>query len=176
VVQSPGVSMVARPIVSRPGDRASKAVELISKVPGKELVHIAVSGAAGLATRTPVGLVWHAQEHLAEDYYLSPTANPIVSGFHDWVWEGTVSHLFESSESSSQSGPNVRGDQNGGSGGTLVFSSYGSLPPGTAVHKAGWNPDTSDFFKKRGKHHCKKGYTLAKVGGAMMCIKLPRKK
>jgi len=66
--------------------------------------------------------------------------------------------------------------QHGGARGTPVYSSYGSLPAGTAVHKAGWNPDTSDFFKKRGKHHCKKGYTLAKVGGAMMCIKLPRKK
>ena len=96
----------------------------------------------------------------------SPT---YVRGMGAVLMTGYAYDFFESLASSAQSY-----QQHGGARGTPVYASYGSLPPGTAVHKAGWNPDTSDFFKKRGKHHCKKGYTLAKVGGAMMCIKLPR--
>jgi len=89
-----------------------------------------------------------------------------------WLWQNTALKDIYGSRASSASSS----QQHGGARGIPVYSSYGSLPPGTAVHKAGWNPDTSDFFKKKGKHHCKKGYTLAKVGGAMMCIKLPGKK
>ena len=89
------------------------------------------------------------------------------------LWD-RATHWFPGDKSSESSAKSYQ--QHGGSGGTPVYSSYGSLPAGTAVHKAGWNPDTSDFFRKKGKHHCKKGYTLAKIGGAMMCIKLPRRK
>ena len=89
------------------------------------------------------------------------------------LWD-RATDWFPSEESQASSASSYQ--QHGGARGTPVFNSYGSLPPGTAVHKAGWNPDTSDFFRKKGKHHCKKGYTLAKIGGAMMCIKLPRKR
>ena len=82
---------------------------------------------------------------------------------------GYVYDYFRNSAGSSSSSY----QQNGGP--VETFRSYSDLPRGTPVHKANWNPDKLDFMRKRGKHWCKKGYTLVKIGGAMMCAKLPRK-
>jgi len=126
-------------------------------------------GGAGLAS-TPAKDLVYASAYAYSRPLMAQTPK-YVRGAAAVVGTGYAYDYFKSLESSAMSY-----QQHGGSGGTPVYSSYGSLPAGTAVHKAGWNPDISDFFRKKGKHHCKKGYTLAKIGGAMMCIKLPRKR
>lgn len=140
-----------------------------------EVSHLAVSGAVStVAKRNPYVFVATGLAH-AGSHYLSKVfrGDEVYTVTDDnIIWHNPVHNDILVSPASSASSY----QQHGGARGTPVYSSYGSLPAGTALHKAGWNPDTSDFFRKKGKHHCKKGYTLAKIGGAMMCIKLPRKR
>ncbi len=140
-----------------------------------EVSHLAISGAVSTVAKrnlyvfVATGLV-HAGSHFLSKVLRGDDVYTVTND--NIIWQNPVYSDISESQASSASSY----QQHGGPGDILVFSSYGSLPAGTAVHKAGWNPDTSDFFRKKGKHHCKKGYTLAKIGGAMMCIKLPRKK
>lgn len=86
---------------------------------------------------------------------------------------GYVYDYFRNSSGSSSTSY----QQNGGP--VETFSSVGDLPPGTRVMKPIWHahksPMDSPQARKRGRHSCKKGWKLVKVGGAMKCVKFRRK-
>ena len=86
---------------------------------------------------------------------------------------GYVYDYFRNSAGSSSSSY----QQNGGP--VETFSSVGDLPPGTRVMKPTWHahksPMDSPQARKRGRHSCKKGWKLVKVGGAMKCVKFKRR-
>jgi hypothetical protein len=144
-----------------------------------EVSHLAISGAVStVAKRNPYVFVAAGLIH-AGSHYLSKVnrGDDVYTVSDDKIlWHNPVHNDILVSSASSASSY----QQHGGARGTPVYSSWDDFDrkvgSGAHVHKAGWDPDTKDFFRKKGKHRCKKGYTLVKIGGAMMCAKFPRKR
>jgi hypothetical protein len=116
-----------------------------------------------------VGTYMIGREVLTKPVIRRQTKGAVVSHSAGYVYD-----YFRNSAGSSSSSY----QQNGGP--VEIFSSVGDLPPGTRVMKPTWHahksPMDSPQARKRGRHSCKKGWKLVKVGGAMKCIKFRRKK
>ncbi len=150
-------SVYPRPGSNNPDSRV--LFEYTKKNP--EIIHTAVKALVSVVgyALPPVARLWvHAVYEVAHQ------------GGH-MLWDVTTDWYYDDFRNSAGSS-SLSYQQNGGP--VETFRSYSDLPRGTPVHKANWKPDKSDFMQKRGKHWCKKGYTLVKVGGAMMCAKFRR--
>ena len=132
---------------------AGEFVEGGAKITGREFVE--------------VGTYMIGREILTKPIIKRQAKGAVVSHSAGYVYD-----YFRNSAGSSSSSY----QQNGGP--VETFSSVGDLPPGTRVMKPIWHahksPMDSPQARKRGRHSCKKGWKLVKVGGAMKCVKFRR--
>ena len=131
------------------------------------VTHVRGGGAAAITGREVVEVGTYA---VGRELLTKPVLKGQVKGAVAAHSAGYVYDYFSKSPGSSASSY----QQHGGPGGIPTYSSIDSVPTGSKLQKPkwvaekGWNPGG-----KRGRHVCKKGWKLVRVGGAYRCMKPP---